>query len=78
MKSPKELIQREADCGYLSEGKKPNTVRIGDVPGQTEVCRDSEHNLPSYIVYTPGTWQHTCPKCGKKIVFVVPNSTVKV
>ena len=41
MKNPKELIQREADCIDSGSYKKPNTVRIGDVPGKTEVCRDS-------------------------------------
>jgi hypothetical protein len=34
-------------------------------------CFDPEHNPPSHIVLEPGTWEHTCPGCGKKTVFRV-------
>lgn len=76
MKNPKELIQREADCIDSGSYKKPNTVRIGDVPGKTEVCRDSEHNPPTHAHYKPGTYQHTCPSCFKQTIFVVPETTM--
>jgi hypothetical protein len=34
-------------------------------------CRDTEHNPPSMMVLSPGTYEHECPSCGKKIVFTV-------
>ena len=35
-------------------------------------CMDSEHNPPMHIVLAPGTYEHTCPSCGKKVKFTVP------
>lgn len=34
-------------------------------------CYNSEHEPPSHIVLDPGTWEHTCPGCGKKQTFIV-------
>jgi hypothetical protein len=34
-------------------------------------CRHPEHEPPTHIVLEPGTWEHTCPGCGCKRVFVV-------
>jgi hypothetical protein len=36
-----------------------------------EPCRHPEHNPPSMICLPPGTYEHTCPGCGNKIVFIV-------
>ena len=37
-----------------------------------KVCFHPEHNPPSHIVLQPGTYKHTCPGCGEKIVIEVP------
>ena len=42
--------------------------KIADV---TLPCTHSEHNPPSMIVLDPGTYEHTCPGCGAKVVFMV-------
>lgn len=34
-------------------------------------CFDPDHNPPSHRVYQPGTYEHTCRRCGKKTVFKV-------
>jgi hypothetical protein len=38
-------------------------------------CLHPEHKPPQHMVFEPGTYEHTCPACGKKIVFVVPSIT---
>lgn len=35
-------------------------------------CTSPEHNPPMHRYYEPGTYEYTCPVCGKKIVFTVP------
>jgi hypothetical protein len=35
-------------------------------------CLHPEHNPPTMIVLEPGTYEHTCPGCGRTITFVVP------
>ncbi len=34
-------------------------------------CRHPDHNPASMIVRSPGTYEHTCPGCGAKVVFHV-------
>ena len=41
-------------------------------PTKSERCLSSEHEPPMHMVYSPGTWEHICPQCGKKSVFTVP------
>ena len=36
-------------------------------------CNHPEHNPPSLISLPPGTYEHICPGCGYKTVFVVPD-----
>lgn len=36
------------------------------------VCLHPEHEPASFVHRTPGTYEHTCPACGKKVVFTVP------
>lgn len=36
---------------------------------RVEPCRHPDHNVPSHIYLTPGTYEHTCPGCGKRTVF---------
>lgn len=48
------------------------TRKIGEVENPKAVCRDPEHNPPTHMVYEPGVWEHECPRCGRKIRFVVP------
>lgn len=35
-------------------------------------CLHPEHNPPTMIVLKPGTYEYTCPACGKKTTFTVP------
>ena len=37
-----------------------------------KICNHPEHNPPNMMVLEPGTYQHTCPACGKKTIFTVP------
>jgi hypothetical protein len=46
------------------------TRKIADPPKPP--CRHPEHNVPSMRVFEPGTYEHTCPGCGNKVVFTVP------
>jgi hypothetical protein len=39
------------------------------------ICYHPEHNPPGMIVLEPGTYEHTCPGCGAKMVFTVPRVT---
>ena len=41
-------------------------------PNEEELCLSPEHSPPSPIVFEPGTYEHICPMCGKRIVFTVP------
>jgi len=35
-------------------------------------CLSPEHNPPTHIVLSAGTYEYTCPSCGKVMVFTVP------
>jgi len=35
-------------------------------------CRHPEHKPPNMIVLSPGVYEHTCPKCGKKTIVTIP------
>lgn len=37
-----------------------------------KVCLSPEHNPPMHIYLEAGTYEYTCPACGKKVVFEVP------
>ena len=45
------------------------TRKIADSPPRP--CRHPDHNPPGMRVFKPGTYEHTCPACGKKLVFTV-------
>jgi len=49
--------------------------KITDAP---KPCMSLEHNIPNMMVFTPGTYEHTCPSCGKKTIFTVPQITCEV
>lgn len=34
-------------------------------------CRHPDHDIPTMIVYTPGTYEHVCAGCGVKTYFTV-------
>lgn len=40
-------------------------------------CQDPEHNPPTMIVLEPGTYRHTCPGCGRNMIFTVPGVTCR-
>ena len=51
------------------------TRRIDDKENPWKVpprCRDREHVPPSMQVFEPGVYEHECPACGQKQIFVVP------
>jgi hypothetical protein len=35
-------------------------------------CLSNEHNPQSHMVYSPGTYEYTCPLCGNVTIFTVP------
>lgn len=35
-------------------------------------CLHPEHAPPAHMVYRPGTYRYTCPRCGKVTTFAVP------
>ena len=35
-------------------------------------CLSPQHEPPNMIVLEPGTYEYTCPSCGKQYVFTVP------
>lgn len=49
----------------------PSSIKkIADLP-YTPQCTHPEHEPPKHIVLPPGVYEHTCPRCGNKNVFVV-------
>ena len=49
------------------------TRKIAD---PSKFCRHPEHRPPTAMVYEPGTYEHVCPGCGARRVFVVPLMTL--
>lgn len=47
----------------------PATRKIADASPLP--CIDRQHSPPSMQVFSPGTWEHTCPSCGTRTVFTV-------
>jgi hypothetical protein len=35
-------------------------------------CLDPDHRPPTMVVWDPGEYEHTCPRCGNIIKFIVP------
>lgn len=54
------------------ENRKSATRKIAEPQQAKFVCKDIQHNPPTHIVYSPGTYEHRCPKCHRIIVFTVP------
>lgn len=51
--------------------KIDDSKEVSDKP-----CNDPGHNVPSMAYFSPGRWEHECPKCKNKIIFMVPASTL--
>ena len=49
------------------------TRKVADAP--TPPCRHWGHAPPTMRVFAPGTYEHTCPKCGQVTVFTVRGVT---
>lgn len=47
------------------------------LPGwpEAKICRHPEHDPPGHIVLEPGTYEHTCPGCGRVQIVNVPVTT---
>lgn len=39
------------------------------------VCFHPEHNPSMHIVLEPGTYEYTCPGCGRTVTFYIPAIT---
>ena len=50
------------------------TKKIADYP---RPCLHPEHYPPSMRVYGTGLYEHTCPACGTKHMFLVARPTLK-
>lgn len=48
------------------------TIKIAE---PEKICTHPEHDPATHQVFEPGTYEHTCPACGKKQIFTVPNVT---
>ena len=48
---------------------KNNTIKISE---PEYPCMYPEHNPPSMQVFESGTYEHTCPSCGKVQIFTIP------
>lgn len=61
------------DWTHLEQNKdvyiKGGTRKIADA--LPPPCRHPEHNPPNMMVFSPGTYEHTCPACGATQIFVV-------
>jgi len=55
--------------GHAVDGGKGGLRKIADEP---KPCLHPEHNPPSHIVLSPGTYEYTCPGCGERQTFRVP------
>ena len=49
--------------------------RISNNEWDEKPCLSPEHNPPTHIVLQPGTYEYTCPSCGKTVRFIVPSIT---
>ena len=65
-----ELVEQLGRQFTLPEGLVPRggLRKIADAP---RPCMHPGHGPPSHIVLEPGTYQHTCPGCGKSCTFTV-------
>ena len=48
--------------------------KLSDDPSATpnsKICTHPDHGLPLLMVFPPGVYEHTCPRCGAKQVFRV-------
>lgn len=43
---------------------------------RSHACQHPEHEPPSMMVFKPGTYEHECPSCSRKLVFTVPLVTL--
>lgn len=49
--------------------KKIETINLN---WEEPICSDPEHNPPTMIVLEPGSYEYTCPTCGRLVFFTVP------
>lgn len=80
LKIIEKITYMKTNCGSSPEGytgdnlnfepKKGGLKKISGPPKSP--CLSPEHNPPSHMVFEPGTYEYTCPKCGKVTIFTVP------
>jgi hypothetical protein len=55
---------------FYARPLQPATRKIADAPAAS--CFDlQQHSPPTMQVFSPGTWEHTCPTCRRVVVFTV-------
>lgn len=47
------------------------TRKIAEPNDGEKKCMDPEHNVPQFMVFEPGTYEHECPSCGNIIRFTI-------
>jgi len=45
--------------------------KIGEPNWPTAHCRDKDHRPAAMLVRPPGVYEHTCPACGKIVIFTI-------
>ena len=58
---------RGSSCGWPNKSGGLRKIADAEPP-----CLSHEHNPPSHMVLSPGTYEYTCPACGETTTFVVP------
>ena len=53
----------------VSSSAKGGLRKIKDAE---QPCLSPQHKPPMHIYLTAGTYEYTCPSCGKVVVFTVP------
>lgn len=61
------------DINNLGKDKKGGFRKINELPQDN--CNSPEHNPPGNIYLEGGTYEYTCPVCGKTQIINVPKIT---
>ena len=68
-----ELLKSIKEGGQILKGldNLNNLSGLKKLSDEKRPCMFSDHNPPSHIVLSPGTYEHTCSHCGQKQIFTV-------
>lgn len=57
----------------IIEKSKEGAGRIRKISNHPVRCNHPDHNPPKYISLPAGTYEYTCPACGRRTVFEIPD-----